>query len=253
MSDNVQATDQTTAAASAEQAAAAATTAAAAANQAATPANMPQQAANTDHPNSVDALPDWAQNMVRELREENAKHRNKAKTAAEEAAQREQEQAQAAREELVQNIANALGLTTDPDDPQQLLEAANNKNSEYEQKVQELTNQVNEYRKADALDAAIGDRRVNKNLLRAVLAQDNAYRQIDVNADNFADQVSEAVNKALDANPELVQVTRGQSGIDTSNTKNGDQSITRDDLKTMSAEDINQAVKDGRLDHLLKR
>ena len=251
MSDNVQATDQTTAAA--ESAAAAANTATAAANQAATPANMPQQAANTEQPNSVDALPDWAQNMVRELREENAKHRNKAKTAAEEAAQREQEQAQAAREELVQNIASALGLTTDPDDPQQLLEAANSKNSEYEQKVQELTNQVNEYRKADALDAAIGDRRVNKNLLRAVLAQDNAYRQIDVNADNFADQVSEAVNKALDANPELVQVTRGQSGIDTSNTKNGDQPITREDLKTMSAEDINKAVRDGRLDHLLKR
>ena len=251
MSDNVQATDQTTAAA--ESAAAAANTATAAANQAATPANMPQQAANTEQPNSVDALPDWAQNMVRELREENAKHRNKAKTAAEEAAQREQEQAQAAREELVQNIASALGLTTDPDDPQQLLEAANNKNSEYEQKVQELTTQLNNLRRAEAIDQAIGDRRVNKNLLKAVLAQDNSYNQIDPTVDNFADQVSEAVNKALDANPELVQAARGQSGIDTSNTKNGDQPITRDDLKTMSAEDINKAVRDGRLDHLLKR
>ncbi|AWB84782.1 hypothetical protein C3E79_10110 [Corynebacterium liangguodongii] len=214
---------------------------------------MPPKQQPADQPNSVDALPDWAQNMVRDLREENAKHRNKAKTAAEEAAKREQEQAQAARDELVQNIAQALGLANDPDDPQALLEAANSKNSEYEQQVKELTDQINTYRRNDAIDQAVGDRRVNKNLLKAVLAQDNAYRQIDVNADNFADQVSEAVNKALDANPELVQATRGQSGIDTSNTKNGDQPLTRDDLKTMSAEDINQAVRDGRLDHLLKR
>lgn len=219
-----------------------------------TPADMPTQAPQgaEQQPAGIDDLPDWAQKEIRGLRQENAKHRNKAKTAAEEATQREQQHAEEARNALVQDIAKALGLADDEQDPQQLLEAANEKTAEQQKRIDELVGQINEHKREAAVSDAIGARQVNPKLMRALLAQDNAYAQIDVDSDNFADQVSEVVDRVLAENPEIVQVARGQSSVDTSNTQNGQKAITRDDLKTMSAEDINKAVREGRLDHLLK-
>lgn len=246
MSD-VQATDNTTT----EQATQAAADAAAnAVAQTPTPADMP---ATKAEPDTVDSLPTWAQSLIKDLRDENGKHRNKAKTAAEEAAQREKELATQARDQLVNDLAKALGIGgEDEQDPQALLDAANEKTAEQQKRIDELLNQVNSYKRDQAIDKAIGNRNVNKKLLKAVLASDNALTDLDVTDDNFADQVSEAVNDAIKNTPELVQATPGKSGIDPTNTKN-DQPITREDLTSMSAEDINKAVRDGRLDHLLKK
>lgn len=246
MSD-VQATDNTTT----EQATQAAADAAAnAVANTPTPADMP---ATKAEPDTVDSLPTWAQSLIKDLRDENGKHRNKAKTAAEEAAQREKELATQARDQLVNDLAKALGIGgEDEQDPQALLDAANEKTAEQEKRIDELLNQVNGYKREQAIDKAIGNRNVNKRLLKAVLASDNALNGLDVTSDNFADQVSEAVNDAIKNTPELVQATPGKSGIDPTNTKT-DQPITREDLNSMSAEDINKAVRDGRLDHLLKK
>lgn len=246
MSD-VQATDNTTT----EQATQAAADAAAnAVANTPTPADMPATKAG---PDTVDSLPTWAQSLIKDLRDENGKHRNKAKTAAEEAAQREKELATQARDQLVNDLAKALGIGGDDEqDPQALLDAANEKTADQEKRIDELLEQVNGYKREQAIDAAIGNRNVNKRLLKAVLASDNAFDGLDVTSDNFADQVSEAVNDAIKNTPELVQATPGKSGIDPTNTKT-DQPITREDLNSMSAEDINKAVRDGRLDHLLKK
>lgn len=243
MSENVQETNDTQAQQANEQESATPT-----------PANMPTQAPRgaEQQPAGIDDLPDWAQKEIRGLRQENAKHRNKAKTAAEEATQREQQHAEEARNALVQDIAKALGLADDEQDPQQLLEAANEKTAEQQKRIDELVGQINGYKREAAVSDAIGSRQVNSKLMRALLAQDNAYSQIDVNADDFAGQVSEVVERVLAENPEIVQVARGQSSVDTSNTQNGQKAITRDDLKTMSAAEINAAVREGRLDHLLK-
>lgn len=227
-----------------------------------TPADMPQQAAQPEHTNeqaateqnTIDSLPDWVQSHIKELREENAKHRNKAKTAAEEAAQREKELATQARDQLVNDLAKALGIGGEEEeqDPQALLEAANQKSSEQQQRIDELIDEVNSYKRTEAVRTAVGDRKVNQKLLNALLALDNGFQSVDPNIDGYADQVSEAVNKVIDANPEIVQVTRGQSSVDPSNTRNGENPITREDLKTMSPEDINKAARDGLLDHLIK-
>ena len=225
-----------------------------------TPADMPQQAAQPEHveqaateQNTIDSLPDWVQSHIKELSEENAKHRNKAKHAAEEAAQREKELATQARDQLVNDLAKALGIGGEEEqDPQALLEAANQKTSEQQQRIDKLVDEVNGYKRTEAVRTAVGDRKVNQKLLNALLALDNGFQSVDPNIDGYADQVSEAVNKVIDANPEIIQVTRGQSSVDPSNTRNGENPITREDLKTMSAEDINKAARDGLLDHLIK-
>ena len=175
MSD-VQATENTN-----EQAAQAAADAAAqaAAQTAPTPANMP--ATTKAEPDTVDALPSWAQSLIKDLRDENGKHRNKAKTAAEEAAQREKELATQARDQLVNDLAKALGIGgEDEQDPQALLDAANEKTTEQQKRIDELVSQVNSYKREQAIDEAIGNRNVNKRLLKAVLAQDNALKDLDV-------------------------------------------------------------------------
>lgn len=244
----VQATENTNSEQAAQVAAEAA--AQAVAQTTPTPADMPTT--TKQEPETVDSLPAWAQSLVKDLRDENAKHRNKAKTAAEEAAQREKELATQARDQLVNDLAKALGINgEDEQDPQALLDAANEKTSEQQKRIDELVGQVNGYKREQAIDAAIGSRNVNKKLLKAVLAQDNALTDLDVDSDNFADQVSEAVNDAIEKTPELVQATPGKSGIDPTNT-NSEHPITREDLKTMSAEDINKALRDGKLDHLVK-
>lgn len=244
----VQATENTNSEQTAQVAADAA--AQAVAQQAPTPADMPTT--TRQEPDTVDSLPTWAQSLIKDLRDENGKHRNKAKTAAEEAAQREKELATQARDQLVNDLAKALGVGgEDEQDPQALLDAANEKTTEQQKRIDELLSQVNSYKREQAIDAAIGNRNVNKRLLKAVLAQDNALKDLDVDSDNFADQVSEAVNDAIKNTPELVQATPGKSGIDPTNTKS-ERPITREDLKTMSPEDINKAVADGKLDHLLK-
>ena len=186
MSD-VQATDNTTT----EQATQAAADAAAnAVANTPTPADMP---ATKAEPDTVDSLPTWAQSLIKDLRDENGKHRNKAKTAAEEAAQREKELATQARDQLVNDLAKALGIGgEDEQDPQALLDAANEKTAEQEKRIDELLEQVNGYKREQAIDTAIGNRNVNKRLLKAVLASDNALDGLDVTSDNFADQVSEA-------------------------------------------------------------
>jgi hypothetical protein len=214
------------------------------------PANMPATTKQPE-PETVDSLPGWAQDLVRGLRDENAKHRNKAKHAAEEAAAREKELATQARDQLVNEFAKVLGLGGEEEqDPQALLDAANQKTSEQQKRIDELVAQVNDYKRTEAINAAIGNRNVNKRLLTAVLKLDNAFTDVDVTDDNFADQVSEAVKRAIDENPELVQATPGKSGIDPTNTTS-EKPITRDDLTSMSPEDINKAYRDGRLNHLL--
>lgn len=255
MSDEVQATaNDTTPIEQAAQAAqdAATTAVETAAQTAPSPANMPATTQTAD-PETVDSLPTWAQDLVRGLRDENAKHRNKAKHAAEEAAAREKELATQARDQLVNDLAKALGIGGEEEqDPQTLLDAANEKTAEQQKRIDELVAQVNNYKRAEAINNAIGNRNVNKRLLTALLASDNALDGLDVTDDNFADQVSEAVKRAIDENPELVQAAPGKSGIDPTNTKS-ERPLTRDDLKTMSPEEINQASRDGRLDHLLNK
>ena len=93
---------------------------------------------------------------------------------------------------------------------------------------------------------------VDTSLLQAVLASDNAYQQLDINADDFQDQVSNIIAQTIESHPSLVQATHKASGVDTSNTQRGAaKPLTREDLAGMTASEINEAVKNGQLSHLM--
>ena len=215
------------------------------------PAEPVEPASEPAVPNSVDELPDWAQSEIRKAREEAAKYRTRAKDTAEEV----EAKAKAEREELIQTLGRQLGLVEDEtNDPDKLLTAAQEQAQAAAKERDELANQLANYRRKDAVGNALAkvDGTVDTALLNAVLASDNAYQQLDINADDFQDQVSNIITQTIESHPSLVQATHKASGVDTSNTRSGAaKPLTREDLPGMTADEINAAVKDGRLSHLM--
>lgn len=226
--------------------------------QAPTPADIAAQQptpteppAEPTTPNSVDELPDWAQSEIRKARDEAAKYRTRAKDTAEEVAAK----AKAEREDLIQTLGRQLGLVEDEtNDPDKLLTAAQQQAENAAKERDTLAQQLADYRRKDAVSNALSkvDGNVDTALLQAVLHSDNAYNTLDINADDFTDQVSQIITNTIESHPSLVQATHKASGVDTSNTRSGAaKPLTREDLAGMSADEINAAVKDGRLSHLM--
>lgn len=218
---------------------------------------QPQQ--ETNQPASgIDDLPEWAQKEIRSLRDESAKYRTKSKDV--EAAKADelkaaQEQAEQERNQLIQDIGKKLGLVEDEtSDPQKLIDAAVQREQEAAKERDQMRDTLTKYRRNDAMRSAVEkvDGNVDTTLLNALLNSDNDYTQLDVDADDFESQVEKIVTQKLESHPSLIQAIHKASGVDTSNTTRGtEKPLTREDLKNMSAHEINEAVKSGKLSHLM--
>ncbi|HCD1917708.1 TPA: hypothetical protein NBI62_000936 [Corynebacterium striatum] len=220
--------------------------------------NQPQQETNQPA-GGIEDLPEWAQKEIRSLRDESAKYRTRSKDA--EAAKADelkaaQEKAEQERNQLIQDIGKKLGLVEDEtSDPQKLIEAAVEREQAAAKERDEMRDTLTKYRRNDAVRTAVAtvDGKVDTDLLSAVLNSDNAFTQLDVNADDFDAQVAQIVTSKIESHPSLVQATHKASGVDTSNTQRGAaKQLTREDLKSMTATEINKAVREGRVANLMK-
>lgn len=222
------------------------------------PETQPQQETNQPA-GGIEDLPEWAQKEIRSLRDESAKYRTRSKDA--EAAKADelkaaQEKAEQERNQLIQDIGKKLGLVEDEtSDPQKLIDAAVEREQAAAKERDQMRDTLTKYRRNDAVRAAVSkvDGTVDTDLLAAVLNSDNAYTQLDVNADDFETQVAQIVTNKIESHPSLVQATHKASGVDTSNTQRGAaKQLTREDLKSMTATEINKAVREGRVANLMK-
>ena len=220
--------------------------------------NQPQQETNQPA-GGIEDLPEWAQKEIRSLRDESAKYRTRSKDA--EAAKADelkaaQEKAEQERNQLIQDIGKKLGLVEDEtSDPQKLIDAAVEREQAAAKERDQMRDTLNQYRRNDAVRAAVSkvDGTVDTDLLAAVLNSDNAFNQLDVNADDFETQVAQIVTNKIESHPSLVQATHKASSVDTSNTQRGAaRQLTREDLKSMTATEINKAVREGRVANLMK-
>ena len=217
--------------------------------------NQPQQE-NNQPAGGIEDLPEWAQKEIRSLRDESAKYRTKSKDV--EAAKADelkaaQEKAEQERNQLIQDIGKKLGLVEDDtSDPQKLIEAAVEREQAAAKERDEMRDTLTKYRRNDAMRSAVEkvDGNVDTTLLNALLNSDNAYTALDVDADDFEDQVSQIVTQKLESHPSLIQAIHKASGVDTSNTTRGNQAITMADLQQMTSKEIYEAQKAGKLDHL---
>lgn len=202
-------------------------------------------AANTqpDHAGET-AQETFDREYVEKLRKEAAQYRTKAK---------EVEEAKAGElDAFKQEMAKALGLVEDTQDPKALLDAATQREQEAAAERDKLAQELNQFRQQNAVQAA-APQGVDTDLLNAVLSANKALDQLDPTADDYAQQVNSAVNAVIEKHPSLrTQAVPHASGVDPTNTNTGAQkTLTREDLNDMSAEDINKAVREGRLNHLL--
>lgn len=215
------------------------------------PETTPEQ---PEAPQSVDQLPEWAQKQIRDLRDENAKNRVKAKTTA--------EQAQAERDQLIQQIGKTLGLVPDESNPEALLKAAQEQAESANAERDKMAAQLATYQRNEAVNAALADEKgnpikVDTTLLNALLAQDNAFNQLDLTASDYKEQVSKHIAETLSQHPQLkAQAAPPASGVDpttTSNANNENKLYTREELRTMPASEVNRLFREGKLNHLMTK
>jgi hypothetical protein len=137
----------------------------------------------------LEDLPPWAQRVVREAREGEAKARTNAK------AQAATEAAEQARQELAQKIGKALGLVKDGDgeqaDPAQL--------------TQQLTKMA-DTNKALTVELAVWKAAKKAGANAQALTDSRSFLdrigKLDPTADDFDGRLRDAIKKAVDDNPQ---------------------------------------------------
>lgn len=187
---------------------------------------------------------------VEKLRTESAKYRTKAKELEDQFSSTKAE-----KDDLIQQIGKALGLVDDQtDDPAKLLEAATKREQELAQERDDTARQLREYRQRDAIREASTTAKITDHaLLEAVLKTNNAFNALDINTDDYQAQVAHLITEAVQQHPALAQVAPTASGVDTNTTNSGAKGqLTREDLANMTSAEINQAAREGKLNHLMK-
>ncbi|MDN6676156.1 hypothetical protein [Corynebacterium variabile] len=189
---------------------------------------------------TTDQLPDWAREKLAKANSEAAKYRTRAKDT---------EQAKAAEfEAYKQERGKTLGLIEDDQPaPDDLIAAA-------EKRATEAAQQLATYQRRDAIRTAAASKVTDTDILTALLNQDAEFTALDPSAADYAEQVSAAVDRHITDHPTLrAQAAPQASGVDTSTTNTGsDRKISLQDLDTMSPQEIYEAGKAGKLNHLYK-
>lgn len=187
-------------------------------------------AKDTKTAGSVEDLPEWAQKVIRQTRDEAAANRT-AKTAAEKAQQ-----------QTLDNIAKALGLKEDGKlTADQLAEKLNASDGKAKSALTENA-VLRAATKAGADAEALLDS-------RSFLAK---LTDLDPTAGDFADKVEHAVKAACKDNPKLKTVrAAGASGAEFTGGSGDEGQITETQLKSMTPDQIAEALNKGRLAHLL--
>lgn len=194
------------------------------------------QEPTTDQTTDGTELPDWVRDKLAKANAEAAKYRTRAKDA--ETAKTSELDA------LKQQLGKALGLVDDDtQDPDQLIQAATAERDSMAQKLQE-------YQQKDAITSAASDKTSDVSLLTALLQSDKAFAELDTSADDYSAQVADLVEAKITAHPAL-KAQAAASGVDTSTTNTGsNKQITEADLANMSSQEIYDANKAGKLNHL---
>lgn len=180
-----------------------------------TPTPVAPEAPKPDAGQSIDALPDWAQQEIKNLRKENGASRTNAK----------QQAAEAAKQETLQSVAKALGLLPDdgPVDPEKL--------------TQDLTTSRDEARQAKvelAVFKAAGTAGADPDALLDSRSFANKIGALDPAADDFPAKVSAAITDAITANPKFKTAAQaaGRSGTEMAGGT-GESSVTAEQFKAM--------------------
>lgn len=158
----------------------------------------------------VEDLPDWAQRIIKETRDDAAKARTTAKTQA----------ADEARQELAQTIGKAIGLVKDDDktkvDPVELARQLTDSRAETRETKAELVVWRHQ-----------SDLKVDAKALTDSKAFSNAIKDFDPSSETFEADVKKAAQAALKQNPKLAATQAAGSSSADHAGGSGDSGATR--------------------------
>lgn len=177
---------------------------------------------------------------VKQLREEAAANRVKAKKQTEEV-----EALKAQLQGLTDGLAKLTGAPQETPIEEQLAAVTNERD--------EAQARINSLLEERAIATIAGEQKVNADLLIPVLKGTGKLNDLNPMAEDYQTQVAEIVKATVEAFPQLrAQTVPSSSGQSPTPTKNAPAPITLDDLNSMSTEEIYEAQKSGRLNHLIK-
>lgn len=200
-----------------------------------------QAAEGTDKDKEVDP-------EVRRLRDESAERRVKLREA-----EAERDQYKANMDDLLKKLGGLAGNTDDDDQdkqatPEQLIAQAEQRAVEAERRERDLVEE-----NAVLLQA----QDIAKTTILPFLRGSRALEALDPTAEDYAGQVKALIEKTVTEHPEFAVSARrtpsnsGNPGTPTPDHSGGE--ITREMLKSMSSEEIVEADRAGKLNHLKKR
>lgn len=189
-------------------------------------------AETSDDANAEDFRAKWeeAQKHIKKLNEESAKHRNAAKTAKE------------AQDELKQQVLQAFG-DEQAQSPEDALKAA-------QEQAAQAHAELQKYKENDALNRLVKQANGNPDVVVPYLRGSGILP--DFSSDDYDSQVEQIIVDTLEKQPGLRAQVAPKSSGQPSTPIGGEARLTRADLRGMSAQEILEARRAGKLDHILK-
>lgn len=189
-------------------------------------------AGTSDDVNADDFRAKWeeAQKHIKSLNAENAKHRNAAKTAKE------------AQDELKQQVLQAFG-DEQAQSPEDALKAA-------QEQAAQAHAELQQYKENDTLNRLVKKANGNPDIVIPFLRGSGSLP--DFGSDDYESQVEQIIAGTLENQPGLRAQVAPQSSGQPSTPTGGEARLTRADLRGMSAEEILEARRAGKLDHIIK-
>ena len=203
---------------------------------------------------SVDELPEWAQRLIRDTRAEAATHRTRAKERDDQlAALQQQSQAQ------LDGIAKALGLKPEEATPEQIMAERDAERARADTErtaARQAQVELAVFRAAEAAEA-------NGNALLDSRAFVRTLDGLDPAADDFAEKVKGAIDRAVEANPAVFRKAAAppappltppaapaapavpKSGGEFTGPPQSPRQLTAEDAASMTPSQVAKAIDDG--------
>lgn len=207
--------------------------------------------------------PKFDQAYVSNLRQESAKYRTRAQEAqaAKEAAEAAAEQQKTEAEQLkamlegIQKALNPNATEEEPPDPAKLAEQLAAVQADSAAQLAERDKQIRELTVKAALPTVYQELGAKPGLTNAVLQSSGVIAALDPTSDSFTADLTSAVKKALEANPELkIAPVAVRSGAEIPGGTGSSDQLTLAQVKELAKRDpaaLEKARKEGRLKNVL--
>ncbi|CAM5395184.1 hypothetical protein STENM36S_06392 [Streptomyces tendae] len=177
-----------------------------------------------------------------------------AEKAKREAAEKRVSEIEQSHADFIKKLAGLAGVKTDEEKPPTPEELAKQLADE-QARTKASDDRTREIRVEHALYKAAHKLQADAELLTAVLAHGGQLAKLDPNAESFSADVEQAVKAAVEANPKLKAkapepkepAPTPAAGAPMDGAPGGKRQLGKADVDRMTPEQIDQAVKDGRL------